>query len=87
MFGTIQIDEVLFLSAVSEMKNSASEITVGIDTFPDYQSESQAITQYKEQFEAFKKALTNYQNLLERDIEMIRKAGEELVETDRQLLK
>ena len=87
MFGTIQIDEVMFLAAVSGMKTSASEFVSGIEAFPDYQSDSETITQYKEQYDTFKKALTNYQNLLERDLDMIRQVGEALVETDNRLLK
>lgn len=87
MFGVIQINQLEFLSAISQIQATGSEITSGLEAFPDYQSDSQALTQYKEQYEALKVALANYQELLARDLTMILQAGNALQQAENQLLK
>ena len=87
MFGTIQINQVVFFAAVNTLRAQGGKINSGVQSFPECKSKSTVISEYKTQYTALKKVLKDYQTLFLRDIGKIQEAGNTLVKVENQILK
>ena len=77
MFGVIQLHNTLFLNHISALKSINSEFSSANTKFYDYK-----LDLYKEHFSELSALISSYSSFLEKDIELIRKSGEEIFNLD-----
>lgn len=82
MYGVIQLHNTLFLNHISALKSINSEFSNAKTKFYDYKSSSVVLDLYKENFSELSALISSYSSFLEKDIELIRKSGEEIFNLD-----
>ena len=82
MYSVIQLHNTLFLNHISALKSINSEFSSANTKFYDYKSNSVVLDSYKEHFSELSALINSYSSFLEKDIELIRKSGEEIFNLD-----
>lgn len=84
-YQIIGINKLLFISNVTVLKASAAEISVVTGSVAEYNSVSAALDGFEGIYRDISSLIRDYRQLLIRDSEKLRRAGEEIIHLDETL--
>jgi hypothetical protein len=85
--GTIQINKVLFTSAIAGMRTATGNLDVTNKTWESMGEQSETFGLFVEGFYQLQAVMKQYQKLAYKDINAINRIGNELISLDAQLMK